>query len=246
MNNRAKTIVTKYVNVGTPLVLMGALWLYLWMFPWYEAYVHDPRWGHNYAEALAFLAVGLAYFNRRFISDVLALLTATLIVPASLELVSHPVTAIAGGVLVALIILDMIVERGREEDLGQPSNRRLRFWLKGHLPTFAYVMLGHLALVYFLVRLPGGTYENDLVTKVYDGMLVPFALLAILERPVRTLGSIPTAQLGFFWGMLTIIVSLILLIGQPETWVTLGITVVVTVLGVVALIANREAAADAS
>ena len=119
MNSRAITIATKYVNVGTPMVLMGVLWLYLWVFPWYEAYVYDPRWGHNYAEALAFLAVGLAYFNRRFISDVLALLAATLIIPASLELISHPVTAIAGGVLVALIILDMIVwEDCRGQGLG--------------------------------------------------------------------------------------------------------------------------------
>ena len=38
MNNRARTAATKYINVGTPLVLMGALWLYLWVFPWYEAY----------------------------------------------------------------------------------------------------------------------------------------------------------------------------------------------------------------
>ena len=244
MNHWARITVTKYVNVGTPLVLMGALWLYLWVFPWYEAYVYDPRWGHNYAEALAFLAVGLAYFNRRFISDVLAFLAATLIIPSSLELLPHPVTAIAGGVLAVLIILDMIVERGRKDDLGQPSNRRLNFWLKGHLLRFAYVMLGHLALTYFLVRLPAGTYETDLVTKVYDGMLIPFVLLALLEGSVRALGGIPTAQLGFFWGMLTMLVSLILLINQPETWVVLGITVVVSVLAIVALVITRRSATD--
>jgi hypothetical protein len=28
MDNWAKTIVRKYVNVGTPLILMGAQWLY--------------------------------------------------------------------------------------------------------------------------------------------------------------------------------------------------------------------------
>ena len=244
MNHWARITVTKYVNVGTPLVLMGALWLYLWVFPWYEAYVYDPRWGHNYAEALAFLAVGLAYFNRRFISDVLAFLAATLIIPASLELLPHPVTAIAGGVLVALIILDMIVERGRKDDLGQPSNRRLNFWLKGHLLRFAYVMLGHLALTYFLVRLPAGTYEIDLVTKVYDGMLIPFVLIALLEGSVRVLWGIPVAGLGFFWGMLTMLVSLILLINQPETWVVLGITVIVTVLAIVALIITRRSATN--
>jgi hypothetical protein len=230
------------MNVGTPLVLMGALWLYLWVFPWYEAYVYDPHWGHNYAEALAFLAVGLAYFNRRLVSDVLALLAATLIIPVSLELWPHPVTAITGAVLVVLIILDMIVERGRKDDLGQPSNRRLNFWLKRHLLRFAYVMLGHLALIYFLVRLPGGTYETELVTKVYDGMLIPFVLLALLEGSVRALGGIPMARWGFFWGLLTMLVSLILLSNQSETWVVLGITIVVTVLAVIALLVTRRSA----
>ena len=245
MNNWAKTAVTKYINVGTPLVLMGAMWLYLWVFPWYRTYIYNPHWGHNYAEALAFLAVGLAYFNRRLISDTLALLASTLIIPASLELLPHPVTAIAGGVLVALIILDMVVERGREKDLGQPSNRQLNLWLKSYLLRFAYVMLGHLALTYFLVRLPGGTYETELVTKVYDGMSVPFVLLALFEGSVRVLGGIPVARLGFFWGMLTTLISLILLINVPETWACLGITVVVTVLAIVALVITRKSAADA-
>jgi hypothetical protein len=244
MSNWANTVVTKYVNVGTPLVLMGGLWLYLWVFPWYNAYVYDPRWGHNYAEALAFLAVGLAYFNRRLVSQVLAFLAVTLIIPASLELLPHPVTAIVGGVLAVLIIVDMIVERGRKDDLGQPSSRRLSFWLKEHLPRFNYLMLGHLALIYFLVRLPGGTYETDLVTNVYDAMLIPFVLLALLERPVRTLWGLPTARLGFFWGMLTMLVSLVLLIDQPETWVCLAITVVVSAVAVVALIRARSPSTD--
>jgi hypothetical protein len=244
MNNWAKTAVRKYVNVGTPLVLMGAMWLYLWVFPWYRTYIHNPDWGHNYAEALAFLAVGLAYFNRRLISDVLALLASTLIIPASLELLPHPVTAMAGGVLVALMILDMMVERGREKDLGQPCNRRLNLWLKSYVLRLAYVMLGHLALIYFLVRLPGGTYETELVTKVYDGMSVPFVLLALLEGSVQALGGIGVARLGFFWGMLTMLMSLILLINVPETWVCLGITVVVSVLAMVALVFTRRSAAD--
>ncbi|MEE8370244.1 MAG: hypothetical protein V3S00_05695 [Dehalococcoidia bacterium] len=240
MDNWIRTAVTKYVNVGTPLVLMGAMRLYLWVFPWYEAYAHDPRWGHNYAEALAFLAVGLAYFNRRLISNVLAFSAAALIIPTSLELLPHPVTAIAGGVLVALIILDVIVERGRKDDLGQPSNRRLRFWLKSHLLRFAYIMLGHLANTYFLVRLPRGTYETELVTVVYNGMLIPFVLLALLEGPVQALWGIPTARLGFFWGMLTMLVPLILPSNQPETWVCIGITVVVSTSAIVALVIARR------
>ena len=63
---------------------MGILWLWLWVFPWYKAYVAEPHWGHNYAEALAFICVGLSYFNRRLLSDWLALLAALGVIPASL------------------------------------------------------------------------------------------------------------------------------------------------------------------
>ena len=69
MKNWAETIVAKYVNVGTATFFMGALWLYLWLFPWYEAYVYDPRWGHNYAEALAFFC-GAIEIEKRFSDDV--------------------------------------------------------------------------------------------------------------------------------------------------------------------------------
>jgi hypothetical protein len=107
-------------------------------------------------------------------------------------------------------------------------------------------MLGHLALTYFLVRLPAGTYEAELVTKVYDGMLVPFVLLALLEGSVRNLWGIPIPPLGFFWGMLMMIVSLIILINQPETWIILGITIVVTVLAIVVLLITRESVPSTS
>ena len=42
MKNWATTVVTKYVKFGTSLVLMGALWLYLWVFPWYPYYSRGP------------------------------------------------------------------------------------------------------------------------------------------------------------------------------------------------------------
>ncbi|UCC63726.1 MAG: hypothetical protein JSV36_01310 [Anaerolineae bacterium] len=242
-----KTVVEKYLNVGTPLVLMGAMWLYLWAFPWRAAYFGDPRWGHNYAESMAFLAVGLATFNGRLVSDWISLLSALLIVPVSLELWPVPVTAILAAVLAVLIIVDMIVERGREDDLLQPSNRRLTFWLKRHLLRFAFFMLGHLALIYYFVRLPSGTYEDELVTKVYDAMLIVFMILAMLEGSVKQLWSIPTQYLSFFWGMLMTVVSLILLFWQPETRILLVITLAATAVGIVALIRNRQAiAAEAS
>jgi hypothetical protein len=164
-----------------------------------------------------------------------------MIVPVALELLPHSATAIAGAVLIVLTIVDIFVERGREADLAQPTNRRIAFWLKRHLPRFTYVMLAHLALIYFLVRLPAGTYETDLVTKVYDAALFPLAILALLEGMAKKLGNIPVPWLSFFWGMATIIVSLIILIQQPETWVPMGIATIATVAGIVALLlAQRD------
>ena len=239
MKKWSNIVVDRYVNIGTPLVLMGAMWLYLWVFPWYDAYVFDPRWGHNFAEAQAFLAVGLAYFVGRLISKWLAFLASLLIIVAALALLPVAVTAVTGAVLLVLIIVDMIVERGRKDDLGRPASRRLTVWLQKHLPRFSHTLLMHLALIYFLVRLPSGTYEPDVVTKVFDGMTIPFFLLALMEQPVKVIRGVSIARVGFFWGMLTILVSILLLIDDPATWVILAIAAAVTVVPIIALVLSR-------
>ncbi len=226
---------SKLLNGGTVLVVMGAGWLYLWLVPWYQAYVDNPHWGHNYAQAAAFLVLGLAYFNRRLITHTLAFIATLLIIPAALELIPHPTTALANGGILLITIIDMFVERKRSHDLGQPSNQRLSFWLKKHLPRFSYILIAHLAFIYFLVRLPIGTYETDLVTKVFDGMLIPLAALLLMEDMTGIVNSIFAKRAAFFWGMLTIIVSLMILADQPETYPILAITIIITVMGMVAL-----------
>ena len=185
----------RFLNGGTVLVVMGAEWLYLWIIPWYQSYINNPHWGHNYVEAAAFLVLGLAYFNRRIVTDILAFIATLLIIPTALELIPHLATAISSGGILLLTILDMFVERKRNRDLWFPSNQRLSFWLKKHLPRFSYIMLAHIAFIYFLVRLPAGTYETDLVTKVFNGMMIPwqrlqechFALMLSL-LPLKALG----------------------------------------------------------
>jgi hypothetical protein len=103
-------------------------------------------------------------------------------------------------------------------------------------------MLAHMALIYYFVRLPYGTYEDELVTKVYDAMLFVFAALAMMEGAVKKLWGIRTPLLSFFWGMLMMGVALVLLFYQSETWPVLGLTVPVTVGAVVALVQQRRAA----
>jgi hypothetical protein len=243
MNSLARTIARRYINVGTPLVLMGAMWLYLWSVQWRQYYFDDPRWGHNYLEAAAFLIVGLAYFSRRLLSDAIALIAAILIVPVSLELLPHNATAIAGAAMIVLTIIDMVIERKRDTDILQPSNKRWSFWLKGHLLRFALVMVAHLSLIFFLVRVPAGSYEKDeLVTWVFDGAMIVVAILGLLDGAVKRLGSISVPLLGFSAGMATIIASSVILLfkGDAVLWPILAITIVVTAAGIVALIVARR------
>jgi hypothetical protein len=230
----------RLLNGGTALLLMGSQWLYLWVFPWYQSYIRNPHWGHNYAEAIAFLGLGLAYFNRRLVSQVLAFIATLLIIPASLELLPHSLTAMIGAALVTAVIVDIIVERKRQYDLGQPANRQLAYWLKRHLPRFSFIMLAHIALIYFLVRLVSGTYETDLVTKVFDGLLFPFVFILLLEDMTGITKETLVKPLGFFWGMSTMIISLGVLSNQPETRPIMVFNVVVTILGIIALAAKRK------
>lgn len=230
----------KYINGGSVLIWMGALWLYLWLFPWYESYVNNPDWGHNYSEAGAFLILGIAYYNRRIVSDILAFISTLLIIPASLELIPHFITAITSGILLVLVIADVVIERKRDQDLFIPSDRQKAFWLKKHIPRFSYIMLAHIALIYFLVRLPLGTYETELVTKVFDGMLFPLMLLLTLEDMPNFFKSDRTKYTGFFWGMLVVIVSLAILAVQPETIPLLILSLVLTAVSVLFFFAGGK------
>ncbi|MDD5083225.1 MAG: hypothetical protein PHU08_07640 [Dehalococcoidales bacterium] len=230
----------RLLNGGTTLVIMGCQWLYLWVFPWYHSYVNNPHWGHNYAESIAFLALGLAYFNRRLVSYVLAFIATLMIIPASLELLPHPATAIIGGVMAAAVIVDIVVERKRQYDLGQPANRQLAFWLKKHLPRLSFIMLAHIALIYFLVRLFLGTYETDTVTKVFDGLLFPFVFMLLFEDMPGITDETKAKRVAFFWGMAIMVVSLGILSHQPETQPALIVDIVVTILGIIALTSQRK------
>jgi hypothetical protein len=67
-------------------------------------------------------------------------------------------------------------------------------------------------------------------------MLLVFVILLFMEdMPGITSGS-RSKFTGFFWGMVTMIVSLIILSDQSETWPVLIFTVIVTLLAIVGLI----------
>jgi hypothetical protein len=194
---------------------------------------------------MAFLAVGLAFFNRRTVSWVLAFLATILIIPISLEWLPHPDTAAISAVLVILIVIDTIVERNRKDDLFVFSAQeagRLKKWL----PYLSYIMLGSLALIYYLIRLPAGTIETDADVQAFDALLIPFVVILLIEALAGREGRIWPRYLAFFWGMMIMDVLLIMQLDQPETWPVLAFTLVITILGIIgAVLARRPASSTA-
>ncbi|MGA2158008.1 MAG: hypothetical protein ABSG90_02190 [Dehalococcoidia bacterium] len=239
MNRLARAIDKTYINGGLPLLLMGFLWLGLWLFPWYQSFLQNPHWGHNYGESMAFLAVGLAFFNRRTFSWILAFLATILIVPISLEWLPHPDTAAISAVLIILIVIDIIVERNRKADLFAPSEQeaaRLKKWLT----CLSYIMLASLGLIYYLIRLPAGTYETDADVQAFDALLIPFVVILLIEALAGKEGRVWPSYLAFFFGMGIMDVLLIMQLDQPETWPVLAFTLVVTILGILVVIFARR------
>lgn len=236
MNKLVRFGAQKCINGGLPLLLMGMLWLGFWLFAWYSAYLVDPRWGHNYAFSIAFLAVGLAYYNRRLLSDIFALLAAAMVIPTALELLPVTMTAITNAVLTFLVILDTIIEKGRPDDLFHPGGTRVVAWFKKYLPCLSYIMLASMAVIYFLIRVPAGTWETDMDTVVFDALLLPYVVLLVVEKLTDVKETWP-GLLAFFFGMSIMIGLLIMMADQPETWLALAFVSIVTLLGLVDFVA---------
>lgn len=240
MGRLVRAINEKFINGGTPLLLMGAQWLYLWLFLWYKTYLEDPRWGHNYVMSLAFLAVGLAYFNRRLLSDILSLIAAALVIPASLALLPHSITSVISATLVMLIIVDIIIER-RNPLFIQMTTSSVVAWLKKYLLCFSFVLLVSLPPCYFLVELAAGTCDSDIDSMLFDVALLPFIILLLLEKLPIVKNKVLVKRSGFFWGMITMVVILSLMIDQPEVLPNLIFTALVTLAGLATLLMMRRA-----
>ncbi len=205
----------KVMTSSNGILIQGITWLIFWIGPAFYLFREDPRWGHNFALPIIFVTVGLAFYFRKISCQLVAVISAFLIVPSMLAFWSWSIaTGIAIGLLGIMIIL-YLAEKGRESELVHP-NPRLNAWLKIHLMTFAYIGLAHMSLVFFLVRWfnpePFSIYlpaEHHISTSIFNAMLFILVFLAILERFVRKVGKYQVGKVGFIWAMLMMILPMI-------------------------------------
>jgi hypothetical protein len=70
-----------------------------------------------------------------------------------------------------------------------------------------------------------------------------YVILALMEGAVPSLWGAAVSRVALFWGLLTIIVALVILSPQPETWPFLALSLAVTALAIASLVLVRPTAA---
>ena len=205
----------KLMTAGNGILIMGVAWLLFWLGPAFFLFEKDPRWGHNFAIPVTFITVGLASHTRILSCQLAAVVSAFFIVPTLLAFWPWNIATMIAVVFLVLFLLLYFIERGKETGLINP-NPRLKAWLNIHLLTFAYLGLAHMTLIFYLVRWgnPGAftdflPSEHDPSTGIFNAMLLLLAVLAILERFVKKVGSFHVAKAGFIWSMLMIIIPIL-------------------------------------
>jgi uncharacterized membrane protein YraQ (UPF0718 family) len=203
------------MTAGNGILIMGIAWLLFWLGPAFFLFREDPRWGHNFAIPLTFITAGLASNTRLISCQMVAVTNAFFIVPTLLSFWSWAVATMISGGLLGIFLILYFIETRREKELIVP-NTRLRTWLKIHLLTFAYIGLAHMPLIFYLVRwtnpdaftqfLPP---EHEISTSVFNAMLIPLVILAILERFLKKIGIFQVAKAGFIWAVLMMVIPLI-------------------------------------
>ena len=205
----------RVMTAGNGILILGIAWLLFWLGPAFFLFREDPRWGHNFAIPLTFITAGLASNTRIISCQLVAVTSAFFLVPTLLAYWSWAVATMISGGLLGLFLILYVIEIRRETELIVP-NPRLRTWLKIHLLTFTYLGLAHMPLIFYLIRwtnpdafakfLPP---EHEISTSVFNAMLLPLVILAILERFVKKIGIFQVAKAGFIWVVLMVVIPLI-------------------------------------
>jgi len=206
---------SKYMNSGNGILMLGILWLIFWLLPAFFLFEEDPRWGHNFAIPIIFIIVGLAYNINKISCQLIAVIASYITIPTFLGFWAWDTATIVASFLTIGLILLYIIERNRKTELVNP-NQRLKAWLKIHSMTFAYIGLVHMPLIFFFVRwfnpdpflhyLP---IEHHVSTSIFNALLFVLTIFAIMERNIKKIGRLNIPKVGFIWSILMVIIPII-------------------------------------
>lgn len=145
------------VGPGLGLIIMGFAYV-LWWFagPWaWEALSGDPRWAHNWAYAIIILNVGLAWYHKSPISRIIVMIQAFILPVTASGSFNTIILSIICMILFGIWSVVVILERKRDKIFLQDKfSERGLLWANMHTLIVAWILIAHMGLMFFIVRLP--------------------------------------------------------------------------------------------
>ena len=204
----------RWMTTGTGIFLLGLAWLGFWLGPALPLYQADPRWAHNFAFALIFLTVGIAYLRPSVLTGIGAVIASFITIPTELAFWSGMTATAIEGVLLVLVAVVAAVEWWKKGPLITPGPRA-GFWLKTHLPLLSALGLAHIPFIFFLVRWMNGVpylqylpIEHEYSTTIFNAMLLVLVSIAMAEQYLKNVGRVSIPRAGFIWSLVMLLLPL--------------------------------------
>ena len=144
----------KLVGPGLGLIIMGAAYLVWWLL-FIEYAIMDPRWLHNIAYAIIILNVGLAWYHKSALSRTVAMIQSFMLpITGSGSFNALICTIISSLIFIVWIIIVLREKTKGVEFLEEKLSKRGKNWLNMHILIIAWILVGHMGLMFFIVRLP--------------------------------------------------------------------------------------------
>jgi len=195
-------LLDKYaVGPGIGLLIMGIAYLAFWLMPFtIDTYIKENRWAHNWAFSIIILTVGAAWYQKSPLSRSVAVVQAMMLpITASGSFDTLYCSFVTVGIAVAWGIV-VAVEKARRKPFFQDSmERRSWNWANMHSMIICWLLLAHMAFVFFATRVPQEagllsgsgnlgflTYlppeSHDFATWFFNISILVWAILAITEQ----------------------------------------------------------------
>jgi hypothetical protein len=150
------------IGPGFGMVIMGISYIWWWVMPWaWESYTLDNRWAHNWAYAIIIFTIGLAWYQKTPLSRSIALVQGIMMpITASGSVNTLFCTFVTMGIFTLWLIVVIMERKKKVSFLTDKLDKRSINWLTMHTLILAWILVGHMGLVFFLGRAP---FESQLL-----------------------------------------------------------------------------------
>lgn len=144
----------RLVGPGLGLIIMGASYLVWWLI-FIEDAIIDPRWMHNIAYAIIILNVGFAWYHKSPLSRTIVMIQAIMLPITGSGSINTLICTFISSVIFIIWVIVVFRERAKGKNiLEERLSKRGLIWLNMHTLIIAWILVGHMGLMFFVVRFP--------------------------------------------------------------------------------------------